>query len=331
MPFDPVNVFVGPSAVRDFLNPENLPPTPLVEVPDHFNPLRSHGVRIFAKLMYLSPLLNIKSLPAMNMLMEAEADGSLNDVHTIVENSSGNTAFSLAVLAPLFKVERVVSLVPWDIAPGKLDLLRIAGAEPRFRKDVPGNPGAISEAREIGTATGFLNPGQYDNPANPSAYEKWMAPQIWNQTRSCLTVLAGGLGTTGTLVGASNFFKQLRHKVTIVGSVCDPDAAVPGVRSEVRLGEIGFDWRSHIDFLINVRTKESFHRSLQLCRSGIMAGPSSGLALAGLQRFLEERAATSTLDDLRNEQSEVVATFICGDTPLPYLEKYSTHLDPSDF
>ncbi len=62
-----------------------------------------------------------------------------------------------------------------------------------------------------------------------------------------------------------------------------------------------------------------------------MGGPSSGFALAGLLRFLQERQATSGLDALRNEDGEVIATFICPDTPLPYLDKYSTHLDPSDF
>jgi cysteine synthase len=59
-----------------------------------------------------------------------------------------------------------------------------------------------------------------------------------------------------------------------------------------------------------------------------MAGPSSGFAYAGLLRFLGEQP---DLDGLRNKKGEVVATFICPDTPFPYLDKYSTILDPSDF
>ena len=82
---------------------------------------------------------------------------------------------------------------------------------------------------------------------------------------------------------------------------------------------------------MEVETRESFKKSLELCRAGLMAGPSSGFALVGLLKFLRGREAASTLDGLRNADGEVIATFICADTPLPYLDKYSTHLDPSDF
>src|SRR3954449_9008960 len=117
-------VFEGSSSVRDFLDPDKNPPLPLVELPEDLNRFRGERVRVFAKIMYLLPLLNIKSLPAMNMLLEAESNGKLEGVHTLVENSSGNTAFSLAVVARYFGISKVTAIVPWDIAPGKLDLLR---------------------------------------------------------------------------------------------------------------------------------------------------------------------------------------------------------------
>jgi len=326
-----MGVFAGPAAVREFLNPENHPPLPLVELPEHLNPFQSAGVHVFAKLMYLLPLLSIKSLPALHMLMEAEKEGLLNGVHTIVENSSGNTAFSLSVVAKLFDIHRVVALVPWDIAPGKLDLLRIAGAEPVLRRDAPDQPGGIAEARAMGERAGVFNPGQYHNESNPAAYEKWVAPEIWEQTRGKLTVFAAGLGTSGTLVGASRFFRRESTAVKTVGVVCAPGQAIPGVRTEARLAPIRFDWRAAADCVVEVETKKSFKTSLALCREGIMAGPSSGFALAGLLQYLDSRAGSSGLDRLRNDDGEVIATFVCGDTPLPYLDKYSTHLDPCDF
>ena len=95
--------------------------------------------------------------------------------------------------------------------------------------------------------------------------------------------------------------------------------------------EITHPWRESVDAVVEVGTRESFKRSLELCRRGLMAGPSSGFALAGLVRFLEARRAAGELDALRNEQGEVLATVVCADTPLPYLDKYSTHLDPSEF
>jgi cysteine synthase len=324
-------VFEGPNAIRDFLNPENSPAVPLVELPDSLNPLRQKDVRIFAKLMYLLPLLSIKSLPALRMMMDAEASGRLKGVDSIIESSSGNTAFALGVVASLFGIRRVVAVVPWDIAPGKLELLRLCGVEPRLVKDGTDQPSAIAQAREIGRQPGWFNPAQYENDSNPRACETWIAPEIWKQTQGRLTVFAVGLGTTGTLLGASRVFPRESPRVTLVGVICAPTSAVPGVRSEKRLREVAFPWKTTADAIVEVQTKESFKKSLDLCRAGLMGGPSSGFAYAGLLRFLEERAAASDLDALRNERGEVFATFICADTPLPYLDKYSTHLDPADF
>lgn len=324
-------VFEGPGAVKQFLNPDNHPPLPLVELPDSLNPFRQDGVRIFGKLMYLLPLLNIKSLPSINMLLEASIAGKLEGVQTLVESSSGNTAFSLGVAARMFDIERVVAIVPWDIAPGKLDLLRLCGVEPRLTRSIEGQPSAIAVAREAGKERGCFNPAQYENDANPGAYEKWVAPQIWRQTEGRLTVFACGLGTSGTLVGAGRYFSRFGATVTLVGVICNAQGAVPGVRSEDCLREVSFPWRKTSDCVIEAGTKESYKQSLELCRVGLMAGPSSGFALAGLLRFFEMRQRQSTLDPLRNERGEVIAAFICPDTPLPYLEKYSTHLDPSDF
>jgi cysteine synthase len=323
-------VFEGPNALRDFLNPDNSPPLPLVELPAGLNPLHDENVRIFAKLMFLLPLLNIKCLPALNMLLEADANGRLENVETIVENSSGNTAFSLAVLARLFGIAHISALVPWDIASGKLDLLRLIGADPRLQRESADGPNGIDLAREFGSDHGNYNPGQYHNEANPAAYEKWVAPQIWEQSRGKITVLAAGLGTTGTLVGISRYLRQKSRAVKLVGAVCGPNSAVPGVRSESRLRPIRFAWRKAVDSIVEVDTRESFRNSLDLFRAGIMAGPSSGFALAGLLRFLGQEARAKRLDTLRNSDGDIYAVFICGDTPFPYLDKYSTHLDLSE-
>jgi cysteine synthase len=326
-----LNVFEGSTAIRDFLNPDNSPPVPLVELPVEFNSCPGERVRIFAKLMYLLPLLNIKSLPMLNMLIEAKASGKLDGVHTLVESSSGNAAFSLAVLATLFDIPRTMAILPWDIAPGKLELLRVAGVESTLKREDPLGSSGIADARAMGEQQGIFNAGQYGNDANPAAYEKWVAPQIWKQTRGKITVFAAGLGTTGTLVGASRYFRRNKRDVSLVGGICRPGEAVPGVRSLARLSEIEFDWKGASDAIVEVGTVESYKRSMQLCRAGIVAGPSSGFALVALQRFLEDKKADSSLEKLRNADGEIVTVFICSDTPFAYLDKYSTHLSSSDF
>src|SRR5208283_4138654 len=141
---------------------------PLVELPEELNPFAGQKVRIFAKLLYLLPLLNLKSLPVLKMLHEAS--DKLDGVHTIVENSSGNTAFSLAIMARLFGVQSVQAIVPIDIAAGKLELLRLAGADVRF---APPDGGGIALARRLGKRPGYHNLDQYSNPANVTAHARW--------------------------------------------------------------------------------------------------------------------------------------------------------------
>jgi cysteine synthase A len=90
-------VFSGENGVFEYLNPSSHC-TPLVELPSTLNPYRKDGVRIFAKLVSHLPLMNIKSIPMFHALNNTSIEGT----HTLVENSSGNTAYSLTVLAKLF-------------------------------------------------------------------------------------------------------------------------------------------------------------------------------------------------------------------------------------
>jgi len=320
---NPKNVFAGPDSLKSFLDPDCNPPLPLVELPESLNPFAAQKVRIFAKLLYLLPLLNLKSLPVLSMLQNAGKE--LDGIHTLVENSSGNTAFSLAIVARLFGIRSVRAIVPIDIAPGKLELLRLAGAEVRF---APPEGGGVALARRMGQRSGFRNLGQYENPANIEAHARWTAKQVWEQTDGKLTIYATGLGTTGTALGAVRFFRENGSKVPVLGVYCLPGSAVPGVRSLQTLKEISFDWQSEVPLRVGVTTSESYKKSLDLCRAGLLAGPSSGFALAGLLHYLEDE---KHLDDLRNSEGEIVAAFICCDTPFPYLDKYSTILDPTDF
>jgi cysteine synthase len=317
------NVFSGPDAIRRLLNPDLNPPLPLVELPESLNPFAGKKIRIFAKLLYLLPLLNLKSLPVLSMLLEASEQ--LGGVHTIIENSSGNTAFSLAIMARFFGVPSVQAIVPIDIAPGKLELLRLAGADVRF---APPEGGGVALARKLGEHPGCLNLDQYGNAANIAAHAMWTTRQVWEQTEGKLTVYCAGLGTTGTALGAVKYFRENSCKVTVVGVYVAPNSAIPGVRSSETLKEVAFDWRSEVPQRVEAATKESYRKSLDLCRGGLIAGPSSGFALAGLLHFFEQQ---SDFDRFRNADGEVIAAFVCCDTPFPYLDKYSTILDPADF
>lgn len=320
------NVFTGPTAIRDFLDPNKSLQTPLVELPFPLNPFpEKYRIRISAKMMSLTQFLNLKIYPAWNMLEEAEKKGRLKGVHTLIENSSGNMALSLKLLAPYFGVPNVQAIVPADIAGTKKELLDLVGVKFIRSTETPGEPSGIVKAKRLGRKKGFRNLAQYENPDNPAAHAKWTAEQVWQQTHHNITVFCGGLGTTGTVVGAAKCFKEKSAEIAVVGALCAKGNAVPGVRSEAKLEDIRLDWKTGIHH-VEVEAKESYRKSLELIRAGIMAGPSSGFALAGLIRFLKEKYTL-----FRNVDGETLAVFVVGDTPHLYLDKYSTVLDPQDF
>ncbi len=331
---NPSNVFSGPDAVKDFLNPDRNPPLPLVEIPEHLNPFAKDGVRIFAKLMSFLPLANVKSLPAYNMLLEKES--SLRGTKSLIENSSGNTVFSLAVIGRIFGIPETKAIVSHEVTWGKLQLLRLFGTEIIVNKEpICPDPGdktsGIYKAKQIGKRKGWFNPGQYDNEANPAAHEKWTGPQIWEQTEGKISVFCAGLGTTGTMLGAGGYLKNQNPKITTIGVTRLPNNPVPGVRTPNLLREIAFDWKHATDHIEEVSTKKSFGRSLKLCRAGIVAGPSSGFALQGLFQFITKQKGNGSLDRLKNADGEIVAVFICPDSPFPYLNEYFEYLDESNF
>jgi cysteine synthase len=299
----------------------------LLELSDSLNPFRRDKVRIHAQICGD----NIKRFAALNLLLEASADGRLEGVHTLVENSSGNMALALGLLAPTFGIRNVVAILRADIPSGKLDPLRLSRIKCRFSTETADEPGGIQLARELGTLPGHINLAQYENDANPRAYEKWLAPRIWKQTSGKLTVTCAGLGTTGTAMGLSRYCKRVSANCTIVGVMCAPGSAVPGIRSEERLAEIRFPWRATLDAVEQIGTRESFKMSRELWWDlETMVGPSSGLALAGLLKFIASRKEAKALDRYRNVDGEVCAVFICPDMAYPYFDKYSTHLDPQD-
>ncbi len=333
----PLNVFGGPDAVKDFLNPDCNPPLPLVEIPRRLNPFARDGIRIFAKLMNFLPLANVKSLPAYNMLLEKEGGaGGLGGIHSLIENSSGNTVFSLAVIGRLFGIPQTKAIVSHEVTWGKLQMLRFFGTEIMVNEEpICPDPGdkesGIYKAKQIGKERGWFNPGQYDNEANPRAHERWTGPQIWEQTEGKITVFCAGLGTTGTMVGTGGYLKGKSSKIIRVGVARQPNNPVPGVRTPNLLREIAFDWKQATDHLEDVGTKESFEKSLELCRGGIVAGPSAGFALQGLLQFLSKQKEQDKLDSMKNEDGEVVAVFICPDSPFPYIDEYFEYLDASHF
>ncbi|NKQ34026.1 MAG: pyridoxal-phosphate dependent enzyme [Chloroflexi bacterium] len=331
-----LNVFKGQDSVKDYLNPDKLPNMPLVEIPKSLNPFFDEGVRIFAKLMTYIGLHHVKAVPAYNMMLEKFNRGELEGVTNVIENSSGNTISAIAVAARLFGIENIRAIVPDEVSWHKLQMLLFYGISPIVNKEPqqpdPTDPrSGVYKARAMGQQPGWTNPGQYHNLDNPKAHEKWIGKQIWKQTEGEISVFCASLGTTGTIIGNSTYLKSQNEAVQVVGVMRAPDNYVPGPRTEFLLRLISFDWRAHVDYIQEAETAESYQKSMELSRSGIVAGPSSGLALVGLLKFLQKQKEEGALAELRNDSGEIVSVFICPDTPIPYFDEYFKYLDMSNF
>jgi cysteine synthase len=287
-------------------------------------------------MMNLLPLGNVKAIPAYNMIREKALRGELEGVEALIENSSGNTVFSLAIAARQFGVDKTYSYVPAEISWNKLLMLLFFGVEPIVNQE-PATPGendpasGVYKARKAGERPDMLNPGQYENPDNPGAHIKWTGPQIWDQTDGKLCLFCAALGTTGTLIGTATYLKQQNADLQVVGVMRAPDHYVPGARTEKLLNLVDFDWRSHVDHIERAESEVSYRLSMAMSRVGLMAGPTSGMALAGLLQHLEKMKASNQLDELRNADGEVLCVFPCPDGPLPYLDEYSKYVDASEF
>ncbi|KAG5641815.1 hypothetical protein DXG03_004157 [Asterophora parasitica] len=337
MPVDTkLNVFSGEDGLKDFYDPDKNIPVPLVELPARLNPFREDGVRIYAKLMSHLPAANVKSLPALNMVQRAQENGDINpDTHTIVEYSSGSTVISLGIIANILGIPNVKAFLSNKTSQAKLQLLRFFGLDLTLFggpwQPVQCDPnGGIYAATLNGEEHGVYNPDQYTNNENYKAHMRWTGPQIHAQLPQ-ISVFAASMGTGGTMTGTSLYLKSVRPSVTGLGVLSAPGARVPGPRNYNLLVPVEFPWRDSMDAMEEVDAPSSYEKSLELCRNGLLVGPSSGLTLAGVLNFLKKRKDANTLDALRNESGEIPCVFICADTPSQYISEYFTTLGPEFF
>ena len=322
------NVFVGDTAVSDFIDPDKLAYLPLVEIPAKFNPFARKGIRIFFKMMQMHPLQNVKALPALSMLKEKGRQ--LQGAH-LIENSSGNTVSSLATIGRIFGAESITAIVSNEISMQKLNMLRFFGLDIEVNLE-PICPEAddpksgIYKAKQRAKKKGWINPGQYNNEKNPDAHYSWTGPQIYDQLEGKIDYFVSGMGTTGTLVGTSRYLKEKIPSIKTIGVVRAFNNPIPGPRTKTLLRQVDFAWKENCDEVVEVTTVDAFKMSLDLCREGLLVGPSSGMSLVGALQILQQKYA-----ERDNIEKTINVVIIACDGPFVYLEDYFKYLPAENF
>ena len=270
--------------------------TPLVEI----SGLEGQKARIAVKVESFNPGGSVKDRIALSMIEDAEARGVLAPGATIIEPTSGNTGVGLAWIGRV-KGYRVSLTMPETMSRERRSLLKAYGAELVLTPGTEGMKGAIRKAEELRAATpGAIILGQFVNPANPAAHEKYTGEEIWNDTEGQVDIFIAGAGTGGTVSGTGRALKRHKPEVRIIAvEPAGSPVLTEGHAGPHKIQGIGAGFvpdtldRSVVDEVLTVADEAAFEGMRLLSRrEGILAGISSGAAFsAALEVALREENA----------------------------------------
>ena len=262
--------------LEDFVG--NTPLVRLKRLPGAENERR--GNVILAKLEGNNPAGSVKDRPALSMILRAEKRGDIKPGDTLIEATSGNTGIALAMAATM-RGYRMVLIMPEHLSIERRQTMRAFGAEIVL---VP-QKGGMEMARDVADKMVAEGRGimldQFANPDNPLSHYEGTGPEIWRDTEGRITHFVSSMGTTGTIVGCSRFFKEQNPRIEIVGCQPEEGSQIPGIRKwpEEYLPKI-YD-KSRVDRLEYVNQADAEEMTRRLAREeGIFAGISSGGAMA---------------------------------------------------
>lgn len=257
-----------------------------------------------AKLEGFNPGHSTKDRIALYIIEEAERRGVLKPGNTIIETTSGNTGFSIAMVS-IIKGYECVLAVSSKSSQDKIDMLKAMGAKVLI---CPSNVSAddprsyYSVAKRVhNEIKGSIYINQYFNSLNLEAHYKTTGPEIWNQTNGKITHLIACSGTGGTISGIAKYLKEKNSNIKIIGV----DAHGSVLKKYHETGEFDeneiFPYRIEglgknlipsvtdfniIDKYIKVNDEESAHSAREIVKvEGIFVGYTSGAAFQAIKQL----------------------------------------------
>jgi cysteine synthase len=274
---------------------DSLGGTPLVGLP---NLSPTSDVRLWAKLEDHNPTGSIKDRAAIKMIEAAEKEGLLQPGSTILEPTSGNTGISLAMVARQ-RGYALICVMPENTSVERRQLLEMYGAQIISSPAAGGSNQAVAMAKELADQhDDWVMLYQYGNPANAQAHYEGTAPEILADLPS-ITHFVAGLGTTGTLMGCSRYFREHKPGIQVIAAEPRYGELVYGLRNidEGFIPEL-YD-ASLLDSRFSVGPDDAIHRTRQLVeREGIFAGISTGAILHAALGIADKEVAAGRKADI---------------------------------
>ena len=273
--------------------------TPLVRLQRLNSDFEKNKNVILAKLEGNNPAGSVKDRPAISMIRRAEERGTIRKGDMLIEPTSGNTGIGLAMAAAI-RGYRMILIMPEHLSVERRQTMRAFGAEIILTPQKGGMEGARDLAEQMVKDKKGIMLDQFANPDNPRAHYETTGPEIWRDTEGRITHFVSSMGTTGTIMGCSRYFKEKNPKIQIIGCQPEEGSQIPGIRKwpEAYLPKI-YD-QARVDRLEYVSQADAEDMARRLAREeGIFAGISSGGAVAVALRVSQE---------LKNA---VIVTIIC--------------------
>lgn len=258
--------------------------TPLVEI----SGIEGQKARIAVKIESFNPGGSVKDRIALSMIEDAEKTGVLVPGATIIEPTSGNTGVGLAWIGRV-KGYNVILTMPDTMSRERRSLLKAYGAELVLTPGAEGMKGAIKKASELrDNIPGAVILGQFDNPANPAAHEKYTGEEIWNASEGLVDIFVAGVGTGGTISGTAHALKAHNADIKVVAiEPAGSPVLSAGHSGPHKIQGIGAGFvpatldRKVIDEVMTMTDEDAFEGMRLLSRrEGILAGISSGAAFS---------------------------------------------------
>lgn len=250
--------------------------TPLVEI-KNINP--NPNVRMFGKLEGQNPGGSVKDRAAYHMIKSALERGNIKKGDRLVEATSGNTGIALAMIARALDVKMTL-VMPDNSTSERIKAMEAYGAELILTPAAKTIEYSRWLAEEMEKKEGYYMLNQFANKDNYMAHYKTTGPEIWKDTEGKITHFVSAMGTTGTIMGVSRYFKEKNPEIRIVGTQPTEGSRIPGIRrwSPEFLPKI-YE-KERVDQIIDVSADEATDMTRRLAKEEfILAGMSSGGAL----------------------------------------------------
>jgi cysteine synthase B len=243
--------------------------------------------RISVKLEGNNPAGSVKDRAAYSMIKHAEARGEIKPGDALVEATSGNTGIALAMVAAM-RGFHMTLIMPDNMSHERLATMRAFGAEIILVSKEEGMIRARDIAEEMNASGRAKMLDQFANADNPLAHYETTGPEIWRQTDHQITHFVSSMGTTGTIMGCSRYFKEVNPAIRIVGVQPTEGSAIPGIRRWPPEYVPRIYRPEAVDQIIEVSREEAEVYTRELAaKEGIFCGISSGGALCASLRLAQ--------------------------------------------